>query len=118
MENLSIQQQQEREAQARQAEAQHRQNVQRELATQDIGDIEALSRYEPFNRYWVRRMNDMFQRESENSRKGKAPQDREESRIRSNLLEELTQIPATDRKVAQKLLDSAVPGPMRPTQAT
>lgn len=83
--------------------------VQREQATQDIGDIEALEKFVPFNRYWVGRLNALFQSRLTDSRKGATVELREKARIEANLLEELTQIPARDKKACQAMIDSPPP---------
>lgn len=86
------------------AAAQARVAQERQQAAQDIADIDALAKFEPFNRYWARRLNEMYQRQVSTALSGGTPADREECRVRANLLRELTQLPAQDRQACENVL--------------
>ena len=93
------------------------QQLDRQQAAEDLGDIDFLSKCEPFNRYWVRRLNDLYLSRVILSRKGGTPEMREKARIESNLLEELTQMPANDRVTCKRNVDAPVPQAPQPSQA-
>lgn len=115
---MSTPQEQQLQRETAQKEAAHQLAVQRERATQDLGDIEGLQNYTPFNRYWVGRLNALFHSKLTASRKGGTPEAREQARIEANLLEELTQIPANDKKSCQAMLANPPQGMAQPRQVT
>ncbi len=93
--------------------------LERQDAAQSIADIEALSKNDAFNRYWVGRLNAMYQQKLDSALRGGDPVLRESARIEANLLKELTQMPAKDRAAAMKFVESTPPDGRRgPTQAT
>lgn len=88
----------------------------REAAQRDISDIDLLAKNEPFNRYWVGRLNSLFNKERENSLTESTVDLREIARIRAKLLRELTQMPAMDRQSCEKFLSTPLPTERRPQQ--
>ena len=93
-----------------------RQKALREAAQRDILDIEALSKNEAFNRYFVGQLNRLMRENERASRKGTTPEDREKARHVANFIEELVQMPAQHRQSAEKLLATQAPTELRPTQ--
>lgn len=88
----------------------------RQQAQEDIQDIEALATSQPFNRYWVRKLNALYQAEVEASLTAKTVEERERSRHRSLVLRELTQMPANDRQSCENFLraqDTSQRGPVQ-----
>lgn len=89
----------------------------RQQAQEDVQDIDALAQSSPFNRYWVRRLNELFQHHQKQARLAKDAPKREEHRVTANFLEELTGLPAADRISAEKVLRTpASGGEQRPVQ--
>ena len=100
-------------------DAVRRAQLERQQAAQDVADIEALSKYDPFKRYWESRLGAMFVTKVRLARTAPTAELREQARHEANLLEELTQMPAKDRQAAQRMVDSIPPdGRRHPTQAS
>jgi hypothetical protein len=93
-----------------------RQKKLREQAQADLMDIEALSKSEPFNRYFVGQLNRIMRENSRTARTGATLEDREKARHYANLVEELFEMPAKHKLSAEKLLSQQAPGEQRPTQ--
>jgi len=97
-------------------EQRHHQQKIRGAAQQDISDIDALAKNDPFNRYFVGQINRLFQDEREMALTAKLPEDRDRARHRAVLLRELTQMPAKHRESAEKLLMTPLPQDRGPVQ--
>lgn len=93
-----------------------RQKALREAAQRDILDIEALSKSEAFNRYFVGQLNRLMRENEKKARAATTLEDREKARHVANFIEELVQMPAKHRQSAEKLLATQAPGPQRPVQ--
>ncbi|HTO27554.1 MAG TPA: hypothetical protein VL017_03080 [Devosia sp.] len=93
-----------------------RQKALREAAQRDILDIEALSKSEAFNRYFVGQLNRIRRENTAKALTGATPEEREKARHYANLIDELSQMPAQHRLSAEKLLATQSPGALRPTQ--
>lgn len=89
----------------------------RENAQNEVTDIEALAKSQPFNRYFVRRMNELYADAFNKALTAPTADEREKNRHRANLLTELSEMPAKDRDSAEKFLRTPDRGPDRPTQA-
>lgn len=76
----------------------------RQRAQEDVQDIDALATSQPFSRYWVRRMNDLYHENVATALNAKSAEDREAARHRARLLRELADLPATDRALCEKFL--------------
>ena len=97
-------------------EQRHHQQKIRAAAQQDISDIDALAKSEPFNRYFVGQINRLFQEEREKALTGATGKERTKARHRAVLLRELTQMPAKHRESAEKLLMTPPPQDRGPVQ--
>lgn len=76
----------------------------RQRAQEDIQDIDALASSQPFNRYWVRKLNARYADEVEASLTSKTVEEREQARSQALALRALTQLPASDRKSCENFL--------------
>lgn len=91
----------------------------RQQAGQDIADIEALSKFEAFNRYWMRQLQ---QKHAAMERRFKydaaTGEQREAWRQQLLAYEELRDMPKVHRVVCQRALEAPPPVPgQRPMQA-
>jgi DNA-binding SARP family transcriptional activator len=93
------------------------QRKKREAASQDLADIEALSKSAPFNRYFVGEINRLFQESQELALSGKTAEDRDRGRYRAMLLREISEMPAKHRAIAEAILSAPDIVEPRPTQA-
>lgn len=93
-----------------------RQKKLREAAQRDILDIEALSKSDAFNRYFVSQLNRLMRENEKAARAGATPEEREKARHRANFIEELMNMPASHKLSAEKLLATAAPTEPRPVQ--
>ncbi len=91
----------------------NRQKKLRESAQRDILDIEALSKSDAFNRYFVGQLNRLMRENEKTARAGTTLEEREKARHRANFIEELMNMPASHKQSAEKLL--ATPAPTKPT---
>ncbi len=95
------------------------QQLSRQQAGQDMADIDALAKFEPFNRYWMRRLQ-LKHSTIEKSFKYDvlSPEQREAARQKMIAYEELRDMPKTDRAVCQRQVEAPMPVPgQRPMQA-
>lgn len=101
------------------AEQLREQQLARQQAGQDIADIEALAKFEPFNRYWLRRLQQKHATAERSFKHDKlSHEDREAERQKVLLLEELRDMPQKDRAVNQRVVEAPPPVPgRRPMQA-
>lgn len=88
----------------------------RQQAQEDVQDIDALASHAPFNRYWVRRLNELYRKETEDALTGKTAELRDGHRYRALLLRELTGLPAADRISAERTLRTPPQAEQRPVQ--
>lgn len=93
-----------------------RQKKLREAAQRDILDIEALSKSDAFNRYFVGQLSRLMKDNERTARKGATPEERERARHVANFIEELMQMPASHKLSAEKLLATPAPEAPRPVQ--
>jgi hypothetical protein len=88
----------------------------RENAQNDIADIEALAASQPFNRYFVRKLNELYKAAVTEALTGAKAKIRNRARHRANLLDELAAMPAKDRQACEKFLrtpDAQQRGPVQ-----
>lgn len=86
----------------------------REAAQRDIADIEALSKSEAFNRYFVGQLNRLHKDNVRLALTGDTRKERTKARHRAVFIEELMGMPAKHRESAEKLLRSPVVDPAQP----
>lgn len=89
----------------------------RAKAQQDITDIDALAKSDPFNRFWVNELNVRYKAEVKTSLTANTLEAREAARSRALALDEISQMPAKIRESAERLLRTPLPQEARPTQA-
>ena len=90
----------------------------RDAAQRDVVDIEALSKSEPFNRYFIGQLNRLY-RENVDVSLGLAPggethDGREKGRHRAVFIKELMEMPAKQRETCEKLLRTPIVDPTQP----
>lgn len=93
--------------------------LRRQRDAQDAGDIDALTKYEPFNRYWLRCLNQKIADTETSFKKDEMTMERREA-VRQRLLayEELRDMMRNHRASIQKALEAPPPVPgQRPMQA-
>lgn len=88
----------------------------REQAQQGISDIDALAKSEPFNRYFVGRLNGLYRKELDFSLSAATVELREKARVRAVLLKELADMPGADRLSFTKTLEQPLPQDRGPIQ--
>lgn len=85
-------------------------NGQREVAMRTIGDIDALRNSEPFNRYWVARMNQRHDKLAIDFKYKKVThEEREVLRLLVLEYEELAKLMSEDEALARALLERGQP---------
>ena len=90
--------------------------LKRERAQQDLTDIEALSKSQPFNRYFVAELNRIHTESVEQALSAKSPEDREKGRHCALLIREIMDMPAQHRQIHERFLRSPEPTQQRPVQ--
>lgn len=83
--------------------------VAHELNLRDLGDISALKRFEPFERYWMRCLRQKREAKHEDFLHGKVTKDeREELRQQVLLLDEILAMPADHEASIRRELPNGV----------
>lgn len=86
-----------------------KQEVAHELALRDLGDISALKRFEPFERYWLRCLRQKREAKHEDFLHLKCTKDeREELRQQVLLMDEILAMPADHEASIRRTLPNGV----------
>ena len=86
----------------------------RDAAQRDVVDIEALSKSEPFNRYFIGQLNRLYRENVGLALTGSTLDDREKARHRATFINELMEMPAKQRETCEKLLRTPIVDPTQP----